>query len=145
MGRDELLDIVGGLASESSRYVSRAVKVEQRSLFRDVLGTLEEGSSPVVSIQIGKNHFDFESWAAILAYGVFKSLLASGTSAHFSANPLMGAIFPSVIVDNSMMSAVEKRLTLSKNSAATKSRHVKRGGDRDAKRAANTQFIVNDY
>ncbi|KNC52034.1 uncharacterized protein AMSG_08287 [Thecamonas trahens ATCC 50062] len=127
--RDELLDKLGDLASESSKYVARETRKSQRSIFRDVLASVEDGTSPDLAITIGKARFTFTSWAALAAYDAVKAALLSGLAAHFSHNPLLTDIFPSISIDNSSLSA---------------NRHVKRGADRDAKRDANLEFVHND-
>lgn len=56
-------DLIQQLATESNRYAGRKERNTQRSCFRDILSTLEEGSVPDREVRFGVELLLLDSWA----------------------------------------------------------------------------------
>ena len=56
-------DLIQQLATESDRYTGRRERNTQRSCFRDILSTLEEGSVPDREVRFGVELLALDSWA----------------------------------------------------------------------------------
>jgi hypothetical protein len=108
----ESYDLIQGLATESDRYTGRRERNAQRSCFRDILSTLEEGRVPDREVRFGVELLPLDSWARLIQYNVFKELLGSGLKTHIQGNDLLRDIFqlgpaPAATVD-SKASRLEK-------------------------------------
>jgi hypothetical protein len=128
----ESYDLIQGLATESDRYTGRRERNAQRSCFRDILSTLEEGRVPDREVRFGVELLPLDSWARLIQYNVFKELLGSGLKTHIQGNDLLRDIFqlgpaPAATVD-SKASRLEKKYY---NAAVAKHRSQSRGKQRD--------------
>ena len=56
-------DLIQQLATESNRYTARKERNLQRSCFRDILQTLEDGTVPDREIRFGAEMLTLDSWA----------------------------------------------------------------------------------
>eukprot|EP00794_Sanderia_malayensis_P018414 gene18414-20268_t len=79
---DGLYDLLKELATDSSKYRAKREKKQQRSIFRDILKTVESGIVPTEIIKFGTEQVDLGSWTKIRQYNALKDCLASGTTAH---------------------------------------------------------------
>ena len=56
-------ELIQQLATESDRYTGRRERNAQRSCFRDVLSTLEDGTVPDREVRFGVELLQLDSWA----------------------------------------------------------------------------------
>lgn len=56
-------DLIQQLATESNRYTGRKERNTQRSCFRDILSTLDDGSVPDREVRFGVELLVLDSWA----------------------------------------------------------------------------------
>jgi len=81
------------LATESSKRFAKKDKVKQRSLFRDIVSTVESGTRPKEKMTIGKRKIEVVGWSKLKQLAHVREILGTGFSLHFSQNDLMTEIF----------------------------------------------------
>jgi hypothetical protein len=109
---DALADKLSNLATDTSHRKSKKDKAQQRSLFRDVLRTVEDGEEPHESLKIDNAKHEFSGWATILQLNAVRRILAEGLQLHFRRNDLLCEIFevtPSSMDDEQPTDKASKR------------------------------------
>lgn len=134
---NNLYSILRDLANESGRHKGKREKRQQKSSFRDILKSVENGQVPDEVIKFGSEFIRMTSWTWLCRYNRFKEALGSGTNIHLASNMLLREIFGLGI-------PVAKDLKESKtgkyerqwlNQATNKVRHLSRNQKRDHKHA----------
>lgn len=145
--REELERVIGDLApklkqlsTDSQKFRSKKDRKEQKSSFRDILRTVEEGESYYEKVAINKREkLEIQSWAMKKQYEMVCKALASGTNLHLTENELirdvfeMGAPMPSL--SSMQTSKPSKHERHSANQQAFKWRTQTRGKHRDKRSA----------
>ncbi|KAJ1909761.1 Interferon- developmental regulator 1 [Tieghemiomyces parasiticus] len=90
---DELVELIGGLATDSSRRRSKKERHDQRAVFREVQGTVVDGEDPTIRFRVGRAQLVFDDWAQIHRYHAFRTVLNEGLNVHFQQNPLLPEVF----------------------------------------------------
>ncbi|CAG8479275.1 11955_t:CDS:2 [Acaulospora morrowiae] len=90
---DHLTHLLNTLATDSNRHRAKADRKVQRSVFRDILKTVEDGDRIQEKLKFNKKTVYFSTWARILQLRAFRDVLADGLQAHFLENELLQAIF----------------------------------------------------
>ncbi|XP_047955468.1 interferon-related developmental regulator 1-like [Salvia hispanica] len=96
----------------------------QRNKLHDVVDFLENGHAPETSTKIGHELLHTSSWSQMIQLNFLKHFLAGGFVKHMHENPFLHDVFdftPEIKLDH-RMSAVEKRMYKSPNSALNKAR-----------------------
>jgi len=145
--REELERVMGDLApklkqlsTDSQKFRSKKDRKEQKSSFRDILRTVEEGEGYYEKVAINKREkLEIQSWAMKKQYEMVCKALASGTNLHLTENELirdvfeMGAPMPSLSsMQTSKPSKHERQFA---NQQAFKWRTQTRGKHRDKRSA----------
>ncbi|KAL5014849.1 hypothetical protein ScPMuIL_009119 [Solemya velum] len=136
---ETLCEILKNLATDSHKYRAKKERRHQRSIFRDVLGAVQNYESPDMCIKFGTESVILDSWTRRKQYDTFCQILGSGTNLHLQENTLvrevfgLGAPIPVSNVPAHRPSKVERTLF---NAAAFKARTKLRAKHRD-KRCAN--------
>ncbi|XP_069759928.1 interferon-related developmental regulator 1 isoform X2 [Narcine bancroftii] len=134
-----------GLATDGNKYRAKTDRKKQRSVFRDVLKTIEDGDFDPETITFGPECMYIDSWVKKRTYETFKELLASGIRFHLQANEFVRSVFelgPPLLLDAATLKAtktsrVERHFY---NSAVCKARTKARNKFRD-KRADIGEYI----
>jgi len=84
-----LINSLKGLSVDSSRQKSKNDRAEQKSVFRDILKSVEDNERPVENIKIGHMHISFRGWAKILGLNLFRGCLGQGFQYHLKANDVL--------------------------------------------------------
>ncbi|XP_057794332.1 uncharacterized protein LOC131010688 isoform X2 [Salvia miltiorrhiza] len=98
--------------------------INQRNTFRDIVDFLENGHTPETSTKIGRELLLTSSWSQMIQLNFLKHFLAGGFVKHMHENPFLHDVFdftPEIKLAHHM-SAVEKRMYRSPNSALNKAR-----------------------
>lgn len=134
-----LYDLLKELATDSSRYKAKREKKQQRSIFRDILKTVENGTVPAETVKFGSEQVDLDSWTKIRQYNAMKECLGSGVTSHLQENLLLRQIFDlGAPVLKQEPKTKEGRWEKSlQNAAAHKERTKLRSKGRENKRAAH--------
>eukprot|EP00096_Caligus_rogercresseyi_P014385 TRINITY_DN689_c0_g1_i1.p1 TRINITY_DN689_c0_g1~~TRINITY_DN689_c0_g1_i1.p1 ORF type:complete len:418 (-),score=129.87 TRINITY_DN689_c0_g1_i1:229-1482(-) len=137
---DELCDDLRHLATDSNKHRSKKDRKEQRSSFRDILKTIEEGTDYYEKLSLSsRESLVLDSWASKKQYESICKVLLSGVNLHMTENELirdifdLGAPLPILSAHNmNKPSKYEKQLI---NSQAFKHRTKTRGKERDKRSA----------
>ncbi|OWF41558.1 interferon-related developmental regulator 1-like [Mizuhopecten yessoensis] len=90
---DTLIDTLKTLATDSQKYRAKKERRQQRSSFRDILRTVEEGDSPENCVKFGKENFLIDSWVKQNQYDALCLALTSGIYQHLQDNILVREVF----------------------------------------------------
>lgn len=90
---NELTSKLEDLSTDGSKHKAKKDRKQQRSIFRDILGTFEDGEVPSETMTIGSHKHEFAGWANIRRLEAVRLILESGLQEHLLANPLMHEIF----------------------------------------------------
>jgi len=136
----ELVPKLQSLSTDSHKYRSKKDRKEQKSSFRDILRTVDEGDDYYESVNINtREKLEIESWAQKKQYQAICKALASGTNMHLTENDLirgvfnMGAPIPSLSTMKSHKPSKSERQFA--NQQAFKIRSQARGKHRDKRSA----------
>jgi len=136
----ELVPKLQSLSTDSHKYRSKKDRKEQKSSFRDILRTVDEGDDYYESVNINtREKLQIESWAQKKQYQAICRALASGTNMHLTENELirgvfnMGAPIPSLAAMKSHKPSKSERQFA--NQQAFKMRSQARGKHRDKRSA----------
>ncbi|XP_041071878.1 interferon-related developmental regulator 1 isoform X1 [Carcharodon carcharias] len=98
------------LATDGNKYRAKTDRKKQRSVFRDVLKTVEEGDFDPETITFGPECMYIDSWVKKRTYETFKELLASGVRFHLQANEFVRSVFelgPPLLLDAATLKAAK--------------------------------------
>lgn len=90
---DGLIHTLKDLSMDSNRRRAKSDRVEQKSVFRDIVKTVEENIKPEEELKIGGRVLVFRGWAKILPLGTFRKCLGQGFQHHLKTNSMMKEIF----------------------------------------------------
>jgi len=91
---DELVPKIQSLSTDSHKYRSKKDRKEQKSSFRDILHTIEEGEEYYEKVKINSmEKLEIDSWAQKKQYQAVCKALASGTNMHLTENDLIRGVF----------------------------------------------------
>ena len=145
---DEITQTIYELANTSGHYLSKKAKKEQRYVFRDYLGMLQENEIPVETIQFRGGSLELSTYKDIIAYDFVKRCLQGGFQIQLLSNPTLQEIFG---CDGSALggsgggySQLEKRLLLGKTSEASKLKDQGRHKGRDKRQNVKNHFLTAD-
>jgi Interferon-related developmental regulator (IFRD) len=145
---EDITQTVYQLAHASGHYMSKKAKKEQRQVFRDYLGMLQDNEDPVHVIQFrGSATLELTSWKDVIAIEFFRRCLQGGFQIQLMTNPIMqsmlganGAALQSTV----SYSQHEKRLLWSKNSEVAKEKDQQRHKGRDKRNNIKNHFLTAD-
>ncbi|KAK7488564.1 hypothetical protein BaRGS_00020181 [Batillaria attramentaria] len=126
------------LSVESTKHMAKKDRRTQRSSFRDILRTVEEGEIPQTTVKIGVESLELEGWSQKKQYDAFCQVLGSGINLHLKDNVVLrdfwglGSPLPVGAKPEKKMSKVERNFH---KNVANKARTVARARSRDKRSA----------
>jgi len=85
---------IQSLSTDCHKYRSKKDRKEQKSSFRDILHTIEEGEEFYEKVKINSaEKLEIDSWAQKKQYQAISRALASGTNMHLTENDLIRGVF----------------------------------------------------
>jgi hypothetical protein len=90
---EDLIEILKNLANDSSKHRSKKDKKQQRSSFRDVLKTIEEGDFETQAVKFASESLYLDNWSRRKQYQTFCELLGTGMNTHLIENEFLRDIF----------------------------------------------------
>ena len=90
---DDLIEILKNLANDSAKYRSKKDKKQQRSSFRDILKTIEEGEFDGQTIKFGTETLFLDNWVKRKEYETFRDILSTGMNVHLQENDFIRDMF----------------------------------------------------
>lgn len=134
--RNGVCDLIRELATEGTKHIAKKDLRQQRSSFRDILKTIEDGIAPDEVIRFGSESIELDSWARRRHYTALKDVLGPGVTVHLQENDLLRDIFdlgPQVKpTEVHKVSRYQRQLY---NNAVSKARTLVRGKNRDKRNA----------
>lgn len=130
---ESLIEKLKLLATDAQKFRAKKERRVQRSSFRDILRSIEDGERPVLTVRFGRERLIIDSWCIKRQYDSLCTILGSGMNLHLSENDLLRDIFNL----GSAVGAAESSVKMSKfarhmeNLAADKARTKTRGRMRD--------------
>lgn len=121
----EVLEKLQDLSADRSRYQSKDKVLKQRSGFREIVNSVEEGDFEPTVLAINRSTVHFDNWAQLKRLNFFRAILGEGIQEHFIENELLHEVFEANIpteAGKNPFSGVGKRMFLSPNSATSKER-----------------------
>ncbi|KAI8578488.1 hypothetical protein K450DRAFT_247119 [Umbelopsis ramanniana AG] len=97
---NELVRALQLLATDSNRHRGKQERKEQRSAFRDIIRTVEEGERPAERLKFGGKLVTFRGWTKIVELNAFREIIKQGLHHHFAENDLLQSIFRYVPVSD---------------------------------------------
>jgi len=98
------------LSKEGSKHQAKKDKIKQRSLFREVVQTVEDGTVPSEKLTIGKTKFEVEGWGKVKQLSHVRDILGTGLALHFAQNDLLTEIFGVTIQTTAQSGKRDKRV-----------------------------------
>jgi len=92
-GLNGLIASLRQLATDSHKYRSKKDRKEQRSSFRDILRTVEEGETLREQVKFGRETLTLDSWVAKMQYDWLCKVLGTGLNLHLAENLMVREIF----------------------------------------------------
>jgi hypothetical protein len=90
---DGLIHTLKDLSVDSSRRRAKSDRAEQKSVFRDIVKSVEENIKPVEELKISGKVLTFKGWSKILPLNSFRKCLGQGFQHHLKTNTMMKEIF----------------------------------------------------
>lgn len=90
---DGLVHTLKDLSMDSNRRRAKSDRAEQKSVFRDVVKSVEENVRPEETVKFSGRTYTFKGWAKILPLNAFRNILGPGFLHHLKTNNMMQAIF----------------------------------------------------
>lgn len=90
---DGLIHTLKGLSVDSNRRRAKSDRAETKSVFRDIVRTVEEKTKPEEELKISGKVLLFRGWAKILPLNSFRKCLGQGFQHHLKTNAMMKDIF----------------------------------------------------
>jgi hypothetical protein len=88
-----LSEILNNLANDSAKYRSKKDKKQQRSSFRDILKTIEEGDFETQTIKFGSENLFLDNWIRRKQYETLRECLGPGMNVHLQENEFIRDLF----------------------------------------------------
>jgi len=132
MDLTELYEILQKLSNDSNRHKSKKDKQKQKSSFREIRNTIEDGKAIEEILTVNGSRFMFTTWRHLFQLNAFRNCLNTGFHVHFSENPLFDQVFKGVKLMSraEVTTGADVRKFFSPNSIANK----ERAQDRDKQR-----------
>jgi len=144
---DEITQTIYELAHSSGHHISKKAKKEQRHVFRDYLGMLQDNESPEVVVNFRGGTLELTKFGDIVALDFVKRCLQGGFQTQLLTNPTLQAIFGcdgATLGNSNGYSQLEKRLLLSKASEASKLKDLDRHKGRKKRQNVKNHFLTTD-
>ncbi|CEG66232.1 hypothetical protein RMATCC62417_02847 [Rhizopus microsporus] len=90
---NELVRTLKDLSVESNKRKTKSDRAEQKSMFRDILKSVEENVRPEEELKIGNRIIVFRGWSKILVLNAIRRTLGHGLQHHLKTNSLLKQIF----------------------------------------------------
>lgn len=144
---DEITQTIYDLAHTSGHDLSKKAKKEQRHVFRDYLGMLQDNEIPSLELKFRGGSLELNAFKDVVAYDFVKRCLQGGFQIQLLTNPTLQAIFGcdgATLGGSAGYSQLEKRLLLSKTSEASKLKDQGRHKGRNKRQNVKNHFLTAD-
>jgi len=80
------------LSTEGSKHRAKKDTMKQKSFFREVVRTFEDGDVPSEKVVIGSRKHEIVGWAKVKQLSHLRGILGTGFQVHFNQNELLSEI-----------------------------------------------------
>jgi hypothetical protein len=143
---DEVKQRIAELSVESGYHLSKKAKKQQRATFREFMGTIVDDEAPEEIITFRNGNLTLTNWREIIQLNFVRHCLQGGFQIQLTTNETLQIIFGAngeLLNEAGGMSQLEKRLTMSKTSEASKSADIDMGRKRDKRENVKNDFLVH--
>jgi hypothetical protein len=143
---DEVKQRIAELSVESGYHLSKKAKKQQRATFREFMGTIVEDEAPEEIITFRNGNLTLTNWREIIQLNFVRHCLQGGFQIQLSTNETLQAIFGAdgqLLNEAGGLSQLEKRLTMSKTSEASKTADIDMSRKRDKRENFKNDFLVH--
>jgi hypothetical protein len=143
---DEVKQRIAELSVESGYHLSKKAKKQQRATFREFMGTIVDDEAPEEIITFRNGNLTLTNWREIIQLNFVRHCLQGGFQIQLTTNETLQVIFGAngeLLNEAGGMSQLEKRLTMSKTSEASKSADIDMGRKRDKRENVKNDFLVH--
>jgi hypothetical protein len=144
---DEVKQLVATLSMESGHHMSKKAKKEQRATFREFVATIVDDEAPEEIINFRGGSLSLHTWREIIQLNFIRHCLQGGFQIQLLTNATLQSIFGAngaALNDFAGLSQLEKRLTLSKTSEASKIADQVMAKQRTKRQNAKNHFLTSD-
>ena len=144
---DEIRQSVADLANQSGHYMSKKAKKAQRATFREYLATLLDEEPPEQTVALrNEGSLVLTAWKQIAPLNFLRATLQAGLLLQLMTNATLQILFDvqAVGIKADGLSALEKRLYLSKASEASKEADRVMTKNRDKRERIKNHFLTVD-
>jgi len=134
---EDVLNTLQSTSLHQQRKVNKKDREKQRHGFKDVLSSLQYGTSPTVITIINDQEFEFLDWKSVKCLGIFRHLLATGFQTHMQNNTLLCSILSVNVSQQQSLTKSEKRHAMSLVAGEARDRSQRRNAKRLAKLTGN--------
>lgn len=136
-----LCDLLRDLATDGNKHKAKKDLRQQRSSFRDILKTVEDGISPDDVVKFGTEYLQLQSWVQRRQYTALKDVLGTGVTVHLQENDLLRDIFDlGPQVKSSEVQKASRYQRQLYNNAMSKARTLVRGKNRDKRNGTLSMY-----
>jgi len=145
MDLTELYDVLHKLTNDCNRHKSKKDKQKQKSSFREIACTIENGTDIEEIITVNGSRFLFTTWSYLFQLNAFRNCLSTGFHVHFNENPLFDQIFRGfkLMSRAEVTNDADVRKYFSPNSVVNKERAQDRDKQRTKKDVIHYQLDVD--
>ena len=130
---------ISDLSVESSHYMSKQAKKQQRATFRDFAATVVDDEHPEEDVNWRGGRLSLRSWKDVIRLNFVRHCLQGGFQVQLMHNETLHGIFGATFSGGSSLSQLEKRLYMSKTSEAAKA------ADREMTKQRRTRTNVKNH
>lgn len=144
---DEVKQRMAELAQESGHHMSKKDKKRQRSTFREYMATLVDDEAPCETVIFRGGTLELSTWKEIKQLGAIRACCQGAFMLQMSYNSTLHEIFGAdmkILNNGDGLSSHEKRMFMSKNSAASKTRDREMQKDRKKRSNQKNMFLDAD-
>jgi hypothetical protein len=144
---DEVKQLVATLSMESGHHMSKKAKKEQRATFREFVATIVDDEAPEEIINFRGGSLSLHTWREIIQLNFIRHCLQGGFQIQLLTNATLQSIFGAngaALNDFAGLSQLEKRLTLSKTSEASKIADQVMAKQRTKRQNVKNHFLTSD-
>lgn len=120
------------MVADPGRRVAKKDKAAQRSLFRDILSTIEDDDAPSETLRIDEQKIEFEGWNHVLQLDAVRTVLGKGLPQHLKHNEFLQGVFGYELTSKR---PVEKSALRDAYAQASKAAKIELGKQRSKKTA----------
>ncbi|KAJ9062107.1 Interferon- developmental regulator 1 [Entomophthora muscae] len=127
---NDLVSKINMLLHDRSRFRSKKERLHQRTAFRSIVATVEDGENPEIKLKFKTRNVFIHSWVSMKMLQHFRSVLAGGLHIHMEKNELLADVFGDSMIFSGLAGTDSPRIVNSANSAISKARSQQKAAHR---------------